>query len=104
MDVTELPTVITEELPILITVASNFVKNQGKPAPFHIPIFFTSANLLLRELKAVFFDHQICSALEFIAYASTSMSHTRMKSIFLMQMFLSYMHPHNYDPMHRKRS
>lgn len=58
----------TDELPILIETAGNFVKNPNCPATFHGPKMYTSAKAFPKELRAVFVNHRIDSDLEFVEF------------------------------------
>lgn len=52
------------ELPALISAEGNYVKNLNKSAPFHNSTFYNSVKTLLEDMKAVFVDHELGSALQ----------------------------------------
>lgn len=54
--------------------------------------------MIMGELKAVFVVHHTYLASEFVEFLNISMSHTRLKSILLLQSFFSCLYPHSYDP------
>lgn len=97
-------TTTTEELPSLIRVASNFMKNLNTPAPFHVPTIFTSAEAFLEEQRAVFIDHRTNSALELAEFFNKHISHTRTTRILVLQTFLSCMCSPSHDLTDRKGS
>lgn len=49
-------TATSRELVILLRASSAFLESLIKPAPFHLPISYTSTNTLLEELEAVFVE------------------------------------------------
>lgn len=77
----------TQALPILIRAVNNFVENTDKPAPFHMPVCYTSKKIFLWEQRAVFIDHPTDSALQCFEFLSKSMSHMRMTTISMLPMF-----------------
>lgn len=86
----------TEELSIFIRAASNVSKNPANQCPFHAPAFYTRVERFLGELTAVFFDHRIDSALQFVQFFNMIMSHTHTTSILVLQMFSSCIRLHSY--------
>lgn len=104
LDNTVLYTTTTEELPILIMAGSNFTKNTSILALFHMPTFYTGAKTFLLNLKTGTFDHLTDTALKFIEFSRTPMSHTHMKSIRRPQMFSNCMTLHTYGQMYRKEA
>lgn len=65
-----------EEITALPRAARNFVKNLIKPVSFLTHTFFNSTEMFLGELMAVFIDHRTNSALEYVEYLNTPVSHT----------------------------
>lgn len=63
---TELYTVTTKELQILIKAARRFVENPGKPSPFHAPKLCTSSKMFLWERRAMIVDYRTDSTLHFV--------------------------------------
>lgn len=87
LDESFLYTEISEKLSILIRVASSFMKNPIKPAPFHASILYTDAKTFSGELKAVLVDPLTDCRGKFVAFRITLLFHTAAKSIPLLQMF-----------------
>lgn len=51
-------TTTVEDIQIIIRVASSFVKNRYKPAPFHARTLYTSVKTFLRQVRAEFVYHR----------------------------------------------
>lgn len=82
-------TATTKEPLILISTASNFVKNPNTPAFFHVRTFYSSAKTFLGKLRTIFFNHLSDSASECFESLNKPTYHTRTTRIPLLQMFLS---------------
>lgn len=87
---------------ILITKARSFVDNPIKTTFFHAPIFYPSTKMFLEMLRAMFFDHNLDPASKFVEFLSVPMSHTRTKSVFLLQTFLHCIRLYGYNQKQRK--
>lgn len=92
------------ELRILIKASGNFVKISNNPALCHAPTIYAKTKIFVVELKAVFVDHRTESALEFVEFLNTSMSHTHTTSILLLQTFFSGILLHSYNKRDRKEA
>lgn len=80
-----------KRLPIIIKVAKSFMKTPNTPASFHTPIFYNRAKKLLQELMTALVDYLADFTLTFAALLNKNVSHKRMGSIPLLQMFFSCM-------------
>lgn len=76
MDNFRLYTATTEKLPVLISVEINFVKNTNKLDPCRASTFYTSTEMFLVELSAVFGDQQTDSTPEIVEFLNAPMYHT----------------------------
>lgn len=92
----------TEELPIIIRAASNFVKNPNKVTLFHAPTFCNSVKRFQGKLRAAFVDQHTDSTLKCFEYLKKDMSRMRTTSIIPFQTFFSCRHLHRHNPTDRK--
>lgn len=68
LDYAGLYTKSLKELPILIRVASKFVKSPANLALSHVPTFYVSAKTLLDVLSAIFANYRTNSRAEVIRF------------------------------------